>query len=648
MCGIIVYSKRKFNKTDPLLLKKMYSVSKRRGSQSCGLSVWDFNRKNIDVHKFIGNPNKLFSDKNVIESLNSKTLIGNPTVLIGHTRMQTDGDYNNHLNNQPVLSEKSLLIHNGIVCNFNEIKKEKGFITKSDLDSEIISIFFDNYFENYKIENIFQQLENSVVGTLNIVYKNLKDNNLYLYTNNGSLYYYFDSTNETFICLSELSFYKKLSSKKIDINKVVKLNPREVLIYSITSNKINKFSIDNQNFDTFNYDFCPPNKLTYFNNSEIKTIEIKSNKYHIFKNIHDKVAIIKRCSRCILPETFPFIQFDDLGICNYCHSYKKNKFLGEEQLIKDLKNSRKSPNLLVTLSGGRDSCYGLHYITKNLGFKATAYSYDWGLVTDLARRNQARMCQKLGIEHILVSADINQKRNNVKKNLTAWLKSPNIGLIPLLIAGDKQYFEYANLISQEISASSVILCENMLETTHFKTGYLGIKPNFNSNHTFSLSLFKKFQLLNFYISEFAKNPSYLNSSLIDSARAFIVYYFSPKNYINLFNYIPWEENEIQDTLINDYDWELSPDTKTTWRIGDGTAAFYNYIYFIYGGFTEFDTFRSNQIREGQINRNTALELVKIENQTREDSFVWYCNTIGLDVDFVLKNLQRLKSHPILE
>ena len=25
--------------------------------------------------------------------------------------------------------------------------------------------------------------------------------------------------------------------------------------------------------------------------------------------------------------------------------------------------------------------------------------------------------------------------------------------------------------------------------------------------------------------------------------------------------------------------ELAPDTRTTWRIGDGTAAFYNYIYY---------------------------------------------------------------------
>ena len=30
---------------------------------------------------------------------------------------------------------------------------------------------------------------------------------------------------------------------------------------------------------------------------------------------------LKRCSKCILPETMPFISFDSQGVCNYCHNY---------------------------------------------------------------------------------------------------------------------------------------------------------------------------------------------------------------------------------------------------------------------------------------------------------------------------------------
>jgi glucosamine--fructose-6-phosphate aminotransferase (isomerizing) len=73
------------------------------------------------------------------------------------------------------------------------------------------------------------------------------------------------------------------------------------------------------------------------------------------------------------------------------------------------------------------------------------------------------------------------------------------------------------------------------------------------------------------------------------------------------------QKQIDDTLA-EYDWEKAPDTNTTWRIGDGTAAFYNYVYYTVTGFTEHDTFRSNQIREGDLNREEALALVEDENR----------------------------------
>ena len=43
-------------------------------------------------------------------------------------------------------------------------------------------------------------------------------------------------------------------------------------------------------------------------------------------------------------------------------------------------------------------------------------------------------------------------------------------------------------------------------------------------------------------------------------------------------YWHFDEN-IVNNVLDQYDWERAPDTNTTWRIGDGTAAFYNYIYY---------------------------------------------------------------------
>ena len=118
---------------------------------------------------------------------------------------------------------------------------------------------------------------------------------------------------------------------------------------------------------------------------------------------------------------------------------------------------------------------------------------------------------------------------------------------------------------------------------------------------------------------------------MDTAQGFFYSFFQNHGaYISLFKYIEWDEKEIISTLIDEYDWELATDTTNTWRIGDGTAAFYNYIYYTVAGFTENDGLRSNQIREGVLTRERAIELLKEENKPRFDSLQWYADVIQLE------------------
>jgi hypothetical protein len=142
----------------------------------------------------------------------------------------------------------------------------------------------------------------------------------------------------------------------------------------------------------------------------------------------------------------------------------------------------------------------------------------------------------------------------------------------------------------------------------------------------------------FYGKEFIRNPRYLNSSLADTLSAFHAYYLAKRGYYNLYNYVAWDEAIIDQTLKSQYDWESAADTDSTWRIGDGTASFYNYIYFVMAGFSEHDTFRSNQIRAGLISREDALKAAQRENQPRYESIKWYCDTIGIDMERALQNV----------
>jgi len=130
--------------------------------------------------------------------------------------------------------------------------------------------------------------------------------------------------------------------------------------------------------------------------------------------------------------------------------------------------------------------------------------------------------------------------------------------------------------------------------------------------------------------------------MIDTLGSFASRYIAPKkDYYHIFDYYRWDENEIEDLIINEYKWETAIDTKTTWRIGDGTAGFYNYIYYTIAGLSEYDTFRSNQVREGMLSRDKALELVNDENKPRYESIKWYLEIIGLDFETVIKRINQI-------
>ena len=101
---------------------------------------------------------------------------------------------------------------------------------------------------------------------------------------------------------------------------------------------------------------------------------------------------------------------------------------------------------------------------------------------------------------------------------------------------------------------------------------------------------------------------------------------------------------INQVLRDEYNWEIARDTDTTWRIGDGTAAFYNYIYYTVAGFSENDTLRSNQVREGMLTREEALKIAEEDNKPRYESMKEYAYLVGFDLDealYVINSMPKL-------
>lgn len=660
MCGIFgwITTQSDTMENDKLhrCINKLFLLSETRGKEASGICVRE--KGNITVYK------ENFRARKFIHTAAFKSLLeridGNNSFVMGHARMVTNGTASIAENNQPVVKNDLVCIHNGIIVNEIDIwNKYPQMEREYEVDTEVLlSLLHKNGYDK-DLAEAFQRSLDDIKGSVSLALIDKSSDYLLLYTNVGSLYYLISEKQGQMIFASERYILEKLIEserlqKIFKIGKIRQLHPRRGMIVHLPDIKVKDFGYGKNS----TIEKIPKGeaKVTLRMIPSSKTL-MKPQKSSHTENLEElkrllvidenKIKQLKRCTRCLLPESFPGIHFDKQGVCSICNSYTKNKVRGKKELQKLLNKSKtKDANYdcIVPLSGGRDSCYLLHYIVKELGLKPIAYTYDWGMVTDLARRNIQRMCSELEVEHILISADIKRKRNNVRMNVEAWLKQPDLATVPLFMAGDKQFFYYAQLLKKQMKVKNIIFGMNRLEETRFKAAFAGANKEAQDNNRnfYNISYWNKIKMLLYYAKAFIKNPTYINSSLIDSLYGFFSYYLLPQNYIQLFDYIPWNQKEIEDIILERYGWERAEDTDETWRIGDGTAAFYNYIYYKMAGFTEFDTFMSNQIREGMMSRDEAMSKIYESNRPRPDTFLWYCETIGINPIYAAQTINKQK------
>ncbi|MCP5172546.1 MAG: hypothetical protein R3E73_07510 [Porticoccaceae bacterium] len=672
MCGIfgiIVKPGAHFTyKSLAKTLKSLYQLSESRGKESAGLHAY-FPEENLAWTLKGATPASEFIRSNQYATFQQELkhhVFPNdalhpqmPVALLAHSRLVTNGCAENQRNNQPVRYGNVSTVHNGIVVNVDKLWMQNPILEKSaEVDTEVISALLNKYVsDGHNPISATKEIYNLIEGAASIAWVHDQERFVVLATNTGDLYYYADPESNLIIFASERYFLEQTLVKQkkslIELSGQIEWVQAGTGKYiDLDGSEIRSFDFDCENIEIMNSQqgtaICSHNDLTVAQSSTM--LNISSFDESLVRYNESSILSLKRCSRCILPETFPFIKFDSEGVCNYCRSYKprylgfdpekkKKEFIASVQRYK---GNGKNPDVIVPFSGGRDSCYGLHLIKKEFGLTPTTFTYDWGMVTDLARRNTARLCGSLGVENILVSADIKKKRENIRKNVTAWLHRPELGLVPLFMAGDKHFFSVVNHIKRQTGIRLDLWSANPLENTDFKSGFCGVSPDFDKSRVDYLSFGRKAKMASYYGINFLKNPRYINSSILDTLGAFFAYYFEPRNdFFFMFDHMVWNEDDVNRVLINEYDFELSPDSTSSWRIGDGTAPFYNYIYVTSRGFCEFDTFRSNQIREGMITREQAVAEVVVENRPRVESLRWYLDSIGLDFDAVIKRVNQM-------
>ena len=121
---------------------------------------------------------------------------------------------------------------------------------------------------------------------------------------------------------------------------------------------------------------------------------------------------MRRCTRCVMPETWEGISFDEEGVCSICREYEKEEKFDTKEREKRLRQilekykqraieTGNKYDCLVGYSGGKDTAYTLWAMIKKYKMKPLAVTFDHGFpLSPEGAWNLNEFPKKLDCDHI--------------------------------------------------------------------------------------------------------------------------------------------------------------------------------------------------------------------------------------------------------
>lgn len=337
------------------------------------------------------------------------------------------------------------------------------------------------------------------------------------------------------------------------------------------------------------------------------------------------MADVKRCTRCVLPENYPNISFDDEGVCSVCRDYKEHKILGEDklrQIISKYKGTGGKYDCLVGTGGGRDSTYILYTIKKKLGLNPLALNYDNGFRHPQGIANFENACRILNVDHITAGSKVDKQLlathlehaipygPGFAKQRMCW---------PCMAGG--RWLIHKTAIEKNIpmvfwghAKAEELSFEDRLFTDEF-FGRASIRKNFRTINKISVLKYIYYILL--LRLQFWTPKAGIIGNMRDIRGRLRQNFDRNKNFkeIHFYEYIEWDRRKIKKTLMEELDWKKPDDYVSSWRLDCRLHhTLVNHCFEAMIGFNDLIDGYANMVRMGHMSRETALRQIKMEEE----------------------------------
>jgi len=342
------------------------------------------------------------------------------------------------------------------------------------------------------------------------------------------------------------------------------------------------------------------------------------------------------CKTCLIPHTNESAVFDKSGVCSVCHQiqYKKKNIdwaSRSEELDELLERHRGKYDYdcIVPFSGGKDSTFTLWYLVTQKKLKCLVVSFDHGFYRPNHIENRNRTLKKLGQDFIQFTPNWKLVRQLMYESLKrrgdfCWHCHTGIFSypmrvavkwnIPLLMWGEPTG-EYASFYSydevEEVNEERFNRFVNLGITAEDMAGMLDNK-----------------------VSDFNPDP-----------RDFMPYTYPSRKELRelkcesllLGHYIPWDVKDQVEIIKEELGWkgdmvEGVPEEYDYEKIECYMQGVRDYLKFLKRGIGRTNHLASIDIRNGRLNREDGLELMKEYDGKRPASLDLFLKYLNIDED----------------
>jgi len=141
MCGICGLRRFGEEPIEKRHIDMLLMMNERRGNQATGVAIQNSDGK-VRVYKIDEPAARVVASKEY-ENFLEKNLAKDTQIVLGHTRLATQGDPRKNENNHPVFAGKTAIVHNGCLQNDYVLFNTLNLKREAQVDSDIIRAILD-------------------------------------------------------------------------------------------------------------------------------------------------------------------------------------------------------------------------------------------------------------------------------------------------------------------------------------------------------------------------------------------------------------------------------------------------------------------------------------------------------------------------